>query len=375
MVQAAFICDESLWAGGHPPGHPLRPERLQQTWQMLQAYRAFDAPGTRVVPPRRPTGEELATFHTPEYIEAVRRLSRGETGPDPVRFNFGPGDNPVFAGMFESEGLKVGSALVGVELLLQGETRVAFSFAGGLHHAAPDHASGFCVFGDGAIAIHRLLAAGRRVAYVDIDAHHGDGVQAAFYDDDRVLTISFHESGRYLFPGTGFPAELGRGRGEGFCVNVPLFPYTGDETYLWAFDQLVPPLLRRFAPDVVVAQLGLDAHRLDPLTHLALTSHGFEVLFQRLHRLAPRWLALGGGGYEPTVVPRIWTLAWAVMSGQTFSNELPPSVAESYHPPFLHDASPASISPTQQEQARQAAEQVVAEVKAALGVGGVGIMG
>jgi acetoin utilization protein AcuC len=273
--------------------------------------------------------------------------------------------------MFESEGLKVGAALVGVELLLRDEVEVAFSFAGGLHHAGPDHASGFCVFGDGAVAIHHLLAAGRRVAYVDIDAHHGDGVQAAFYEDDRVLTISLHESGRYLFPGTGFPAELGRGRGAGYCVNVPLFPYTGDETYLWAFDELVPPLLRRFDPDVVVAQLGVDAHWLDPLTHLALTSRGFEALFQRLQRLAPRWLAVGGGGYDPTVVPRLWTLAWAVMSGQTLPDELPPSLAPAYHPPLLRDARPAPVSPTQQEQARAAAEQVVAEVKGALGLEGV----
>jgi acetoin utilization protein AcuC len=165
---------------------------------MLHAYRAFDAPHTRIVPPRLPTDDELATFHTREYIDVVRRLSRGELMINATRYNFGSGDNPVFEGMFESESLKVGAALVGTELLLQDEVEVVFSFAGGLHHAGRDFASGFCVFGDGAVAIQRMLAEGWRVAYIDIDAHHGDGVQAAFYDEPRVLTISFHESGRAL---------------------------------------------------------------------------------------------------------------------------------------------------------------------------------
>ena len=363
MRRAAFIGDETLWAGGHPPGHPLRPERLRDTWEMLHAYGAFDAPNTRIVPPRLPTDDELATFHTREYIEAVRRLSRGETGLDPGRYNFGGGDNPVFRGMFESEGLKVGAALVGVELLLQNEVEVAFSFAGGLHHAGRDHASGFCVFGDGAIAIQRMLNAGWRVAYIDIDAHHGDGVQAAFYDEPRALTISFHESGRFLFPGTGFTTELGEGEGQGYNVNVPLFPYSDDETFIWAFDEITPPLIDRFGPDVVVAQLGLDAHWRDPLTHLALTTHGFETLFQRIDQLAPRWLALGGGGYDRSVTPRAWTLAWGVMSQQSFPNDLPASIASDYDPPLLHDETPVPLTPEQRRQARNAAEEVVAELK------------
>jgi acetoin utilization protein AcuC len=363
MPRAAFICDKALWAVGHPPGHPLRSERLRDTWEMLQAYHAFDAPNARVVPPRLATDDELATFHTGEYIDTVRRLSRGELGVDPTRYNFGPGDNPVFEGMFESESLKVGAALVGVELLLNDKVDVAFSFAGGLHHAARDHASGFCVFGDGAVAIQRMLAEGWRVAYIDIDAHHGDGVQAAFYDDPRVLTISFHESGYFLFPGTGFTNELGKGAGRGFSVNVPLFPHTDDETFIWAFDQIVPPLVEQFAPDVVVAQLGLDAHWRDPLTHLALTSHGFETLFQRIHALAPRWLAVGGGGYELSVVPRLWTLAWGVMSDQAFPNNLPEAIAANYAPPLLHDAAPAPLAPPQRQRARIAAEATVEELR------------
>jgi acetoin utilization protein AcuC len=268
--------------------------------------------------------------------------------------------------MFESEGLKVGAALLAAELLLQDEVDVAFSFAGGLLHAGRDFASGFCVFGDGAVAIHRMLEAGGRVAYIDIDAHHGDGVQAAFYDDPRVLTISFHESGHYLFPGTGFTHELGKGDGHGFSVNVPLFPYTGDETFIWAFDQVVPPLIERFAPDAVVAQLGVDAHWRDPLTHLALTTYGFEALFERIHQLSPRWLAVGGGGYDRTVVPRTWTLAWGVMSNQTFPTELPEAIAADYAPLLLHDEAKILLTPEQRQQAQTAAEEIVAELKSLL---------
>ncbi len=363
MARVVFICDESLWAAGHPPGHPLRPGRLRDTWEMLRAYRAFDAPNTQVIPPRPATDDELAIFHSREYIDVVHRLSRGEQGLNPARYHFGPGDNPIFAGMFDTEGLKVGAALVGAELLLNDEADIVFNFAGGLHHAGRDFASGFCVFGDGAVAIHRLLAEGQRVAYIDIDAHHADGVQAAFYDDDRVLTISCHESGRYLFPGTGFTHELGQGAGHGFSVNIPLFPYTGDETFLWAFDQVVPPLVERFAPDIVAAQLGVDAHWRDPLTHPALTTHGFEALFQRLKALCPRLLAMGGGGYDRSVVPRAWTLAWGVMSDQTFPNNLPQSIAANYDPPFLHDVAPAPLSPPQHQQAQASAEEVVAELK------------
>jgi len=363
MPRAAFICDEILWAGGHPPGHPLRPERLRETWDMLQAYRAFDAPNTRVVAPRPPTEEELATFHTRGYIDMVRRLSQGERGLDERRYNLGWGDNPIFAGMYESEGLKVGSALVAAELLLNDEADIAFSFAGGLHHAGRDFAYGFCVFGDGAVAIQRMRAAGWRVAYVDIDAHHGDGVQAAFYDDPSVLTISFHESGRFLFPGTGFTDELGDGAGFGYSVNIPLYPYTDDDTYLWAYDQVVPPLVKRFGPDVVVTQLGVDAHWRDPLTHLSLTTHGFEALFQRLSQLCPRWLAVGGGGYDAAVVPRVWTLAWSVMSGQNLPNDLPGAIAAAYAPPHLHDDTPAPVSPSQKQEARAVAEAVVGELK------------
>lgn len=366
MQRAVLIGSELSWAAGHPPDHPLRPERLRDTWEMLHAYDAFNRANTQIVPPRLATFEELATVHTERYLEAVRRLSDGDLTVRGSKFGFGSGDNPVFSGMWESEGLKVGAALVGAELLLAGKVDVAFSFTGGLHHAGRNYASGFCVFGDGAAAIHKMVAAGWRVAYIDIDAHHGDGVQNAFYEDDRVLTISFHESGRYLFPGTGYTRDVGRGRGEGFSVNVPLQPYIDDEVFLWAFEQVVPPLVERFQPDVVVAQLGVDAHWRDPLTHLLLTTHGFEALFKGINQLGFPWLAVGGGGYDRRVVPRAWTLAWAVMSDQTFDNRLPAAVAEGHDPPLLHDEATVRLPIKEREEIVAATAATVKELKMAL---------
>jgi acetoin utilization protein AcuC len=187
------------------------------------------------------------------------------------------------------------------------------------------------------VAIHWLRRRGQRVAYVDVDVHHGDGVQDAFYDSDQVLTISLHQDGRTLFPGTGFVYESGRAAGAGYSVNVPLPPYTADDSYLWAFRQVVPPLLARFRPGVVVTQLGVDTHYRDPLARLALTIAGQERLFRELDALAPRWLALGGGGYAVDVVPRAWALAVGVMCGQTWPEELPAAYREKYGGHSLHD--------------------------------------
>jgi acetoin utilization protein AcuC len=294
---------------------------------MLQAYDAFDGVGSRVVAPRPAAPDELCLFHTPDYVTAVQRLSEGDLSVSAARYNFGPGDNPIFPGMYQSEALKAGAALTGVELLMSNQAQIVFSFAGGLHHAGPARASGFCVFNDAAIAIHELLRRGLRVVYIDIDAHHGDGVQAAFYATDRVLTISLHETGNTLFPGTGFMDELGAGEAYGYSVNFPFPPYTDDEPYLEAFRALVPPLVQRFKPDIVVSQLGCDTHWRDPLTHLNLTTRAYEALVRDIKELAPRWLALGGGGYDLGVVTRAWTLAYGVMAGREFPDELPPSLA------------------------------------------------
>jgi acetoin utilization protein AcuC len=363
---AALICSPELWQRGRGASHPLKPERLQRTYELLTAYGAFDAPYSQLVPPRPPSRDELTLFHTAEYVDLVARLSRGERHPEAWRYSFGPGDNPIFPGMYETEGLKVGAALTGARLLVNQEVQVAFSFGGGLHHALPARASGFCVFNDAAVAIHWLLRQGLRVAYVDIDAHHGDGVQAAFYDTPQVLTISLHQSGHTLFPGTGFPDEIGSGAGRGYSINVPFAPYTGDQVYLWAFRQVVPPLVRQFAPDLLVTQLGIDTHYRDPLAQLMLTTHGYAALLAELRSLADEsggWLALGGGGYAVDVVPRAWTLAYGLMSDQSFPDELPAAYSARYGPGHLHDTQGPALEQQLIEETEAHARRTIAALR------------
>jgi len=363
MRKAAFLVSPALWEHGHGPAHPLKPERLQRTYQLLQEYGALEATNVQVVTPRTAFEEELALFHSREYISAVRSLSAGETDIPAYRYNFGPGDNPVYSGMFESGSLTAGSSLLAAEMLLNGVCEVAFSYSGGLHHARPEQASGFCVFNDAAVAIHWLVKRGLRVAYVDIDVHHGDGVQWAFYDSDHVLTISLHQDGRTLFPGSGFVDEIGKGAGMGYSVNLPLPPYTDDELYCWAFDEIVPPLVSRFQPDITVTQLGVDTHYLDPLANLALTTRGQSQVFKTLEKLGGRWLALGGGGYNLDVVPRSWTLAFAVMSGQSLPDELPEGYRGKYGGRWLQDQEMPLIPERDYRYVRQIVEATVARLK------------
>ena len=216
-----------------------------------------------------------------------------------------------------------GGSLLAAQLVATGEADRAFHFAGGLHHAMPERASGFCYVNDAVLAIMRLRARGFRVAYVDIDAHHGDGVQFAFYDDPTVLTVSTHERGDRLFPGTGFVAEMGERDGLGYAVNLPLQPLTDDAVYHGAFEAVVPPLVTAFRPDALVIQLGIDSHRTDPLTHLSLTVQGFIQAVRRLLPLAPRVVALGGGGYDLANVARAWTAAWAALNDIELPDALP----------------------------------------------------
>jgi len=363
MRRAVFLTSPELWQRGHGPQHPLKPERLQRTFELLSEYGAFAAPNVQVREPHLAEPEELALFHTQDYIRVTRALSAGELTLPAGSYGFGPGDNPIFSGMYETEGLKVGSALQGAELLYNGDCEVAFSYSGGLHHAGPDFASGFCVFNDCAVAIQWLLERGLRVAYIDIDVHHGDGVQNAFYDSDRVLTISLHQDPRTLFPGTGFVEEIGRGAGTGYSVNVPLPPLTFDAAYLRAFEAIVPPLLQRFSPDIVATQLGVDTHFTDPLANLALTTQAHLALFQALDGLSPRWLAFGGGGYAIDLVPRSWALAFGVMSGQQLPEELPVDYLGRYGGAWLHDQAGPEISPTLRSHVERSVDDVIHDVR------------
>lgn len=338
MTKAAFIYDPALSQHTLRDGHPMKPQRLQMVHDLLEAYGAFSHPNSLLVPPRPATPDEVALVHDPAYIDVVRALSDGVHVPEASRHGFsGNGDNPVYPGMYEAALLSTGASLVAAELVVSGRAPVAFSISGGLHHAMRDRASGFCIFNDPAIVCAWLVQRGLRVAYVDIDAHHGDGVQAAFYGSDQVLTISTHESGRYLFPGTGDASETGEGAGRGYAVNLPLFPYTIDATYLAAFDAVVPPLLAAFKPDVLVAQLGVDAYHSDPLTHLQLTARSYREVIPRLMGMAPKVVALGGGGYDLAAVTRLWTSAYGWMLGVEWPDAIPASVASSLGMARLHD--------------------------------------
>ncbi|HEX3778183.1 MAG TPA: acetoin utilization protein AcuC [Pseudonocardiaceae bacterium] len=308
-ASAEVVWDESLLAYDMGNDHPLNPVRLALTVRLATALGVLDGVGLRK--PEPASDAEIERIHDSGYLAAVRAAPES-------RFDVGHGlgtpDNPVFAGMHEASARVVGGSLLAADLIAAGTTDRAVSIAGGLHHAMPSHASGFCVYNDCAIAIARLLDRGvERVAYIDVDVHHGDGVQAAFYDDPRVLTISVHQDPRTLWPGTGYPRELGVGAAEGSAVNLPLLPGTADAMWLRAFTAVVPSLLNAFAPTVLVTQCGVDSHRTDPLADLALSVDGHRAIYRTLREFATRyaggkWLALGGGGYDLVrVVPRSWT--------------------------------------------------------------------
>ena len=324
--RVTVVWDERLAAYDFGPSHPLRPARVQLTMALAGAAGLLE--GVEVVPPAEVREEDLTRVHDPEYLLAVQ--AAGAAGRPMPAYGIGPGDNPPFAGMHEAGMLVCGATVAAAEAVLSGRALHAFSPAGGLHHAMPSRASGFCVYNDPAVAIAWLRAQGAgRIAYVDVDVHHGDGVEAIFAGEPDVLTVSLHESGRYLFPGTGFVRDAGQGAARGSIANLPLPPGTVDDIYLAAFDALVPPLVRAFEPDVLVTQLGCDTHYTDPLAHLGLTVRAYQELARRLHELAHsaakgRWLATGGGGYQwASVVPRAWCSYLAEMVGGRLPDRLP----------------------------------------------------
>jgi acetoin utilization protein AcuC len=313
----------------HGPAHPLRPQRVLLTWELIEAVGLLDSPNVERLDCTAASDAELELVHSPDFVDATRRAGHGEED-DYRAYGYGPGDNPIFPQMHEAGAIVAGASIAAARAVLEGSVAHAFNAAGGLHHAMPSWASGFCVYDDPAIAIAWLLSHGiERVAYVDVDVHHGDGPQAIFWDDPRVLTISIHESGDYLFPGTGRASERGGPAAEGTKVNVPLQPDTGDDGWLEAFRAVVPARVREWRPDVLVTQLGCDTHVSDPLAHLRLTTLAYRETATMLHELAHgaaggRWVATGGGGYQwATVVPRAWTIYFAEMSGTLLADELP----------------------------------------------------
>lgn len=346
------------------PGHPLQPARIEAMIDLLETCDLWQRTNEATHLPIRPASvEELSLVHTADYIAAVQQLSAPEQDDASAeelrartrlatRYGFGDGDTPVAAGMHEVSALIAGGTLAAMSAVMglaEGGTfadgdrpQHVFHPAGGLHHAWAERASGFCIYNDAAVAIaHILRASEAKVLYIDFDAHHGDGVQRAFYDDPRVMTVSFHETGRYLFPGTGDVLELGNRSGRGFSVNIPLEPFTEDASYIEAMEALLSPLVTSFAPDVLITQHGCDTHAWDPLTHLYLTLRGIVVQMRMAHQLAHtfcqgRWVALGGGGYDLyRVVPRAWSLLWAEMSEQQVPEALPEAWIKRWRPVWL----------------------------------------
>ncbi|WP_327586333.1 acetoin utilization protein AcuC [Nonomuraea sp. NBC_00507] len=312
---ARVIWDDALISYNFGPSHPLAPVRVELTMALARELGVLDKVEMAGCGPA--SDDELSMIHKRDYIEAVKRVSA--SGRPDLGCGLGTPDNPAFTGVHEASALIAGATLAAARAVWEGTAEHAVNIAGGLHHAMPAVASGFCVYNDPALAIAWLLAQGvGKIAYVDVDVHHGDGVQAMFYDDPRVLTISLHESPRTLFPGTGFPEETGA---DGTAVNVALPAGCGDAGWLRAFHAVVPPLLHEFRPEILVTQHGCDSHALDPLANLMLSVDGQRAAYAALHRLAHetaggRWIATGGGGYELVqVVPRAWTHLIAELAG------------------------------------------------------------
>ncbi|MCC5032015.1 acetoin utilization protein AcuC [Streptomyces sp. WAC 00631] len=318
--RAQLMWDEAVTRYDFGPDHPMDPVRLALTMRLVEAF-GLDRE-LRVTSARSAGESTLRLVHRADYVDAVRRASADPASAD-GSYGLGTEDDPAFSGMHEASALIAGQSVGAAEAVWRGDVRHAVNFSGGLHHAMPGAAAGFCIYNDAALAIARLLELGaERVAYVDVDVHHGDGVQAAFWNDPRVLTISLHEHPRTLFPQTGWPEETGGEGAEGSAVNVALPAGTTDEGWLRAFHAVVPEMLSVFRPQVLVTQHGADTHFEDPLAHLAVSLDAQRAVQAACHDLAHkhaegRWIALGGGGYAVAeVVPRSWTHLVAIAAGR-----------------------------------------------------------
>lgn len=380
MTSSALIWTPRLAEHDLGDSHPFDPRRLALAVQLMSAYGLLSE--GRVIEPRPATDDELLLVHSSGYIEVVRESSDWGTGLH-AGAGLGTEDNPIYPGMHEFAALGCGASIVGLDAVLSGDRMRTFSIAGGLHHAHRGRAAGFSVYNDPAVAIAvaRQRRPGTRVLYVDIDAHHGDGVQEAFYGSNEVLTISVHESGLWLFPGTGFPGENGYGEGEGYAVNVPLPPLAGDASYEVVFERVVKPLAEAFEPDVIVAQLGVDAHHLDPQADLVLTIPGYRDLVRGIIGLADdlcegRLAALGGGGYNLATVPRAWTWVMAELLGVKISETVPEAwrarapalgpLGLEEEPRTLGLDDRADVTEEQAATALDATEAAIAETRAAV---------
>ena len=348
MNEALFIYSEEQLTYKFNDDHPFNHVRLNLTHDLLRDMGALK--DNHIIPPRMATDEEIALIHDTSYIEAVKAAGEGKLSAG-VANNYGLGteDTPIFPHMHEASALLVGGTLTAVDKVMTGESQHALNLGGGLHHGFRGKASGFCIYNDSSIAIEYMRKKyGARVLYVDTDAHHGDGVQWAFYEDHDVCTFSIHETGRYLFPGTGAVSEKGAGQGFGYSINIPLDAFTEDESFIHCYETALRELIEFFKPDVLFTQNGADAHYHDPLTHLSTTIKTYHYIPKVAHELAHeycdgKWIAVGGGGYDIwRVVPRAWAIIWLEMTNQKdlIEEELPESWLKKWQP-----KSPVTIPP------------------------------
>lgn len=312
--------------------HPFKLQRNRLAYDLMNAYGLLTLPHMQIRDCLPASDELLLSFHHPDYIARLKEFSISEAPRADFRFGLGDADCPVFKGLYDYAALGAGATFEAVRLVEEEGFDAAFNMNGGWHHAHRARASGFSYLNDAVVAINWLVARGRRVLYLDMDAHHGDGVQEAYYDTDQVLTISLHESGIYFYPGTGFEDEIGEGRGRGYSVNVPLLAHTDDAMFMKAFDEVAYPLIAAFNPDIIVTQIGADTFRTDPLTNLEITTHSYCEILSKIKRLKIPWVALGGGGYDLMNTARAWTLAWAIMNDVELDPRLPSAFIDKIEP-------------------------------------------
>ena len=320
--KAVFIHSTKLEEYRYPPDCPFNTSRAGKTRKVLNSMGLLSGNGRSEIPPVPADRIVLKKFHSARYLHALKTASKGRWNIEALNMGIGTLDCPVFNGLYDYSVLACGATLTAAELILSGSADVAFNPSGGYHHAGPERAAGFCYINDVALACLVLAEQGKRVLYLDVDVHHGDGVAYAFYDRSDVMTISFHENPGTLFPGTGFEDEIGTGQGKGYCVNVPLPVGTYDEAYMKAFNAIALPLIGAYNPDVIVFELGADALAGDPLAHLYLTNNVYAEIIKHLISLDKPILATGGGGYNIDNTVRAWALAWSILAGADTEHDM-----------------------------------------------------
>jgi acetoin utilization protein AcuC len=374
-VRSSFIYSKKFSEFEAYKGYPWLFERSEITYQLCQKLHLFDRDSIEIHTPEPASTNDLLRFHTKDYVTLLKKANQGTADEQWLRYGLGTTECPVYKGVYDYNALAAGATLLGARLIDKRKADLVFSPTGGFHHAGKDFASGFCYVNDIVLAILGWLRRGKRVLYIDIDAHHGDQVQEAFFNTSKVMTVSFHQSGHTLFPfTTGFENEIGRGRGKGYSINVPLPENTSDEQFLWAFAKIFLPVAKAFRPDVTVAVIGADVLFSDPFSSLQLTNNSVSKALQDIVQVSPKVLVLGGGGYVIEEIARTWTLAWAVMNhlephedetvafGGVFWGDGLPSLSDRPH--FLPD----DIKKKAQTEIRKVVDSIARNVFPLLGI-------